>query len=166
MRRSLEREFNLLHSYIPLLLREEVRRRQKSDCQQNLKTKGKSSMPLSFSTASPSSTPEEMWTTVFNELSQRIRPYFVRPESHHRALAYMQGLMSAAERKNGWQVSEEVGDATPCAMQHLLDRAKWDYDRVRDELQMYVRETLATTNGILVGVPHIFAPSMLKYEIL
>src|SRR5258708_32756151 len=65
-------------------------------------------------------------------------------------LAYMQGLMSPVERKNGWQVAEEVGEATPYAMQHLLDRARWDCDRVRDELQTYVRKTLATPNGVLV----------------
>jgi SRSO17 transposase len=35
-------------------------------------------------------------------------------------------------------------------MQHLLDRAKWDCDGVRDELRTYVRETLADPNGVLV----------------
>ena len=67
-----------------------------------------------------SSFPEEIWTTVFNKLSQRIRQYFMRPEPHQRALAYIQGLMSEAPRKNGWQVAEEVGEAAPYAMQHLL----------------------------------------------
>jgi len=35
-------------------------------------------------------------------------------------------------------------------MQHLLDRAKWDCDGVRDELRTYVKETLATPNGVVV----------------
>jgi uncharacterized membrane protein YsdA (DUF1294 family) len=43
---------------------------------------------------------EEMWTTALNHLSQQIRQYFVRPESHQRALVYLQGLMSNASRKN------------------------------------------------------------------
>lgn len=30
--------------------------------------------------------------------------------------------MSLVERKNGWQIAEEVGEITPYAMQHLLDR--------------------------------------------
>src|SRR2546422_6867890 len=51
-------------------------------------------------------------------------PYTTLFRSHQRALAYIQGLMSSVERKNGWQVAEEVGEATPYAMQHLLDRAK------------------------------------------
>jgi hypothetical protein len=43
--------------------------------------------------ASPSSFPKEVWTTTLDQLSQRIKQYFVRPESHQRALAYLQGLM-------------------------------------------------------------------------
>jgi SRSO17 transposase len=107
-------------------------------------------MPFLFPTASPSSSPKEVWTTAFNQLSQQMRGYFVRPESHYRALTYVQGLMSSVERKNGWQVSEEVGEATPYAMQHLLDRAKWDCDGVRDELRTYVLDTLASPTGVLV----------------
>ncbi len=45
---------------------------------------------------------------------------------------------------NGWQVAEEVGEATPYGMQHVLDRAKWDCDSVRSELCAYVREVLAS----------------------
>ncbi|GCE09163.1 hypothetical protein KDAU_64920 [Dictyobacter aurantiacus] len=58
--------------------------------------------------------------------------------------------MSGASRKNGWQVAEEVGEATPYAMQHLLDRARWDCDRVRDALRMYVWESLAEPKAVLV----------------
>lgn len=105
------------------------------------------SFPLS---ASPSSSPEEVWAMAFNELSRRIRRYFVRQEPYQRAFAYMQGLMSPVERKNGWQVAEEIGEATPYAMQHLLDRAKWDCDGVGEELRAYALETLATPNAVVV----------------
>ena len=98
----------------------------------------------------PSSFPEEIWTTAFNHMSQQIRPYFARPESHQRALAYLRGLMSQASRKNGWQVAEEMGETTPYAMQHLLDRARCDCDGVRDELRAYISETLASPNGVVV----------------
>lgn len=74
----------------------------------------------------------------------------MRPEPHPRALAYLQGLMSPVERKNGWQVAEAVGEVAPYAMQHVLDRAKWDCDGVRDELRVYVLETLAAPNAVLV----------------
>jgi SRSO17 transposase len=107
-------------------------------------------MPLPNSDDSFSSFPSEIWTSAFNKLSQQIRFCFTRPEPHQRALAYVLGLMSKASRKNGWQVAEEVGEATPYAMQHLLDRARWDGDGVRDKLRTYVKETLADPKGVLV----------------
>ncbi|WP_236601496.1 IS701 family transposase [Ktedonobacter sp. SOSP1-52] len=107
-------------------------------------------MRFLFSTINGSSSPEEVWTTAFNELGQRIRRAFVRPESYQRAQTYVQGLMSPVERKNGWQVAEALGEATPYAIQHLLDRAKWDCDGVRDELRTYVVETLAAPKAVLV----------------
>src|SRR5260370_26865130 len=107
-------------------------------------------MPLHFPSSSPSSSPEAMWVTAFNELGRRIRRYFVRSEPHHQALASMQGLMSGALRKNGWQVAEAMGETTPYAMQHVLDRAKWDCDGMRDALRAYLLETLAASNAVLV----------------
>ncbi len=92
----------------------------------------------------------EVWTTAFQDLGQRIRSSFVRQEPHQQTLAYLQGLMSLVERKNGWQVAEELGEATPYAMQHLLDRAKWDCDGVRNALRAYVHEMLAAPNAVLV----------------
>lgn len=58
--------------------------------------------------------------------------------------------MSSVERKNGWQVAEAVGEATPYAVQHVLDRAKWDCDGVRDELRAYISETLAASRAVVV----------------
>ncbi len=39
------------------------------------------------------------------------------------AQAYVRGLLSPVERKNGWQLAEQAGETTPYAMQYLLDRA-------------------------------------------
>ncbi len=39
---------------------------------------------------------------------------------------------------------------TPYAMQHLLDRARWDPDGVRDELRSYVSETVGEEQAVLV----------------
>jgi SRSO17 transposase len=63
---------------------------------------------------------------------------------------YLRVLLSPVERKNGWQVAEEAGEATPYGMQHLLDRAKWDPDGVRDELRAYLSETLGDEAAVLV----------------
>jgi SRSO17 transposase len=107
-------------------------------------------MPLLFPSVDPTSSPEEIWTAAFKGLNQRIKHAFTRREAHVRALMYLQGLMSEVPRKNGWQVAEEVGEATPYAIQHLLDRARWDCDGVRDELRAYISETFASSNGVVV----------------
>jgi SRSO17 transposase len=74
----------------------------------------------------------------------------VRQEARERMGVYLRVLVSPVARKNGWQVAEEAGEATPYGMQHLLDRAKWDADGVRDELRSYVSETLGEEAAILV----------------
>ena len=60
------------------------------------------------------------------------------------------GLLSPSERKNGWQVAEAAGATTPYGMQHLLGRAVWDADAVRDELRAYVVEHLGDPAAVLV----------------
>jgi hypothetical protein len=52
------------------------------------------------------------------------------------------------ERKNGWQLAEAVGDPTPYALQHLLGRADWDPELVRDDLRTYVVEQLGDPAAI------------------
>src|SRR5260221_630512 len=75
-------------------------------------------------------------------VAARIGPRFAREEARRRAQAYLRGLLSPVERKNGWQLAEAVGDRTPYALQHLLGRADWDPEAVRDDLQAYVVEQL------------------------
>jgi SRSO17 transposase len=84
------------------------------------------------------------------DMARRLASYFVRSESRQRALAYLQGLLSAAERKNSWQVAEICGEPTPYGFQYLLNRADWDADAVRDELRLYILQHLGDSNGVLV----------------
>src|SRR5258707_3286866 len=83
-------------------------------------------------------------------VAQRLAPRFARSEARRHAQAYLWGLLGPAERKNGWQLAEEVGDRTPYAIQHLLGRADCDPDRVRDDLRAYVVEHFGDAHGILV----------------
>jgi SRSO17 transposase len=62
----------------------------------------------------------------------------------------VRGLLCPVERKNGWQLAEQAGDATPDGMQHLLARADWDADQVRDDLRAYVIEHLGDARAVLV----------------
>jgi SRSO17 transposase len=59
-------------------------------------------------------------------------------------------LLGDADRKNGWQLAEHLGDPTPDGVQHLLARADWDADAVRDDLLGYVAEHLGDPGGVLV----------------
>src|SRR2546423_5255540 len=96
------------------------------------------------------SSPEEVWTKLFDSLCERLGPSFARSETRERVKAYLRGLLSPIERKNGWQLAEEAGLPTPYAMQYLLNRAVWESDELRDQLQAYVREMLAGPDGMLV----------------
>ena len=83
-------------------------------------------------------------------VGERIGRHFARSEPRGRAVAYLRGLLSDVERKNGWQLAERAGDDTPYGVQHLLGRADWDPDAVRDELTGYVHEHLGDPDGVLV----------------
>ncbi len=84
------------------------------------------------------------------DIERRLAPYFERAEPRQRAMTYLQGLLSPAERKNSWQLAEVSGDTTPYAFQHLLRRARWDPEAVRDELRTYIVQHLADPNAVLV----------------
>ena len=84
------------------------------------------------------------------DIARRLAPYFARSQSRDRVLAYLRGLLSAAERKNSWQVAEVCGEPTPYGFQYLLSRADWDANAVRDELRTYILQHLGDSNGVLV----------------
>ncbi len=92
----------------------------------------------------------EAWETGLRAMHQRIAPRFARAEPRRRALAYLQGLLSSVERKNGWQLAEQAGDATPDGVQRLLASATWDAEAVRDDLRTYVVEHLGDPEAVLV----------------
>jgi SRSO17 transposase len=85
-----------------------------------------------------------------NDLERRLARYFERTEPRQRAMAYLRGLLSPAERKNSWQLAEMSGDATPYAFQHLLRRALWDPEAVREELRRYIVQHLGDAEAVLV----------------
>jgi SRSO17 transposase len=90
------------------------------------------------------------WAVGLDEVLERIGPRFARAEPRARAGVYLRGLLSPAERKNGWTLAEQAGDATPDAMQRLLNHAGWDADAVRDDLRDYVTEHLGDEGAVLV----------------
>ena len=90
------------------------------------------------------------WAEGIEQVHACIAGRFWRPEPRRRALEYLRGLLSPVERKNGWQLAEQAGDATPDGVQRLLSSYRWDADLVRDDLRNYVVERLADADGVLV----------------
>src|SRR5688500_2586049 len=93
--------------------------------------------------------PVQAWLLEVTAVEQRIGAQFSRWDARRRAGAYLRGLLSAVERKNGWQLAEVNGDDTPYGVQHLLGRAVWNAEAVRDALSTYVLEHLGTAQGVV-----------------
>lgn len=92
----------------------------------------------------------KQWAADLESMSERIRGVFTGKEVFGRAKSYVKGLLCQVNRKNGWQIAEASGDRNPDGVQYLLARAKWDSDRIRDDLQAYVVEHLGEKEGIFV----------------
>jgi hypothetical protein len=73
------------------------------------------------------------WTLWLTEVARWLLPHCARREARHRAWASLRGLLSPAARNNSWQVAEVNGAAPPYGVQHLLGRARWDDEAVRDD---------------------------------
>ncbi|MFE7113585.1 IS701 family transposase [Streptomyces sp. NPDC057575] len=80
----------------------------------------------------------------------RIAGRFTRVEPRRRIRRLVLGLLSDLPRKNCWTIAEWAGEATPDGMQHLLNRARWEADAVRDDLRDYVVECLHDDQAVLV----------------
>src|SRR5260370_32958037 len=83
------------------------------------------------------------------ELSGRIGSHVRRAEVRKRVGRYLQGLLAPVERKNGWQMAEELGEANAHGVQRLLGGADWDGGAGRDEVRAYAIEQLGGAGGLL-----------------
>jgi SRSO17 transposase len=91
------------------------------------------------------------WRRELLRSHDRIAGLFARSGARDCSLAYLQGLLSHCERKNGWQLAEWMGEAAPYRVQHLLDRARWDADAARDRLREYALEELSSPDAVLIA---------------
>jgi len=90
------------------------------------------------------------WRDELGALTARLGRLFVRPEPRRQAGLYLEGLLSAAKRKNGWQLAEQIGDARPWRTQRVLSHVLWDEDAARDLCREYVLEHLGAEDGVLI----------------
>jgi hypothetical protein len=85
----------------------------------------------------------QAWAHELDRVVELIGERFTRSEVRSRTGDYLRGLLSGVERKNGWQLAEFTGEASPRNVQHFLGRASWDSDEVAEDLRGYVAEHLA-----------------------
>jgi SRSO17 transposase len=90
------------------------------------------------------------WSERFNEVFAQVAGEFENAGSRKRARAYLLGLLSHAERKNGWTLAEFAGDVSPDGMQRLLNFCAWDAGAVRDAVRRYVVKNLGDAAAVLV----------------
>ena len=89
------------------------------------------------------------WSERFNEMFAQVAGEFGNALSRRRARAYLLGLLSRTERKNGWTLAEFAGDLTPDGMQRLLNFYAWDADAVRNAVRRYVVRNLGNPAAVL-----------------
>jgi SRSO17 transposase len=92
----------------------------------------------------------DRWWSQFGALIDRIGPRFSRYEPLRHAAGLMLGMVSGLDRKNCWTIAEHRGDRSPDGLQHLLSRAKWDAEAVRDDLRDYVVDAFGDPGAVLV----------------
>jgi SRSO17 transposase len=77
-----------------------------------------------------------------DELLGRVGAVFARREPRLQAGKYVQALCAEVPRKNGWQIAEWVGDASPDKTQRLLNHAVWDEHAAMGVVAGFVAEHL------------------------
>ena len=87
---------------------------------------------------------------MLEELLGRVAGRFGRVEPRRRLRGFLLGLLGDLPRKNCWTIAEHAGEASPEGMQHLLARACWDTDGVRDDLRDFVVDHLGDAEAVLV----------------
>ena len=75
---------------------------------------------------------------------------FARVETRRRARGFVLGLLADLPRKTCWSIAEYAGDRDSHGMQHLLGRASWDTDGVRDDLREHVTTHLGEHDAVLM----------------
>jgi SRSO17 transposase len=89
------------------------------------------------------------WSECFNELFAQVAGVFANAAVRRRGRAYLLGLLSQAERKNGWTLAEFAGDTSPDGLQRLLNFSPWDEGACRDAVRRYVVRHLGDPGAVL-----------------
>jgi hypothetical protein len=84
------------------------------------------------------------------ELLGRLRSCFARTRTWQHAGRYLSAVASEIPQRNGWTITEQVGDRTPDRTQQLLNRAVWDTVGVMGAVRRFVAVGLDVTAGFQI----------------
>lgn len=90
------------------------------------------------------------WEAELTEMKKRLSVAFPRSETRKSANAFIDGVLSDADRKTGWMLSEEAGLGRPYRIQSLLGRSRWEADALRDPVREEARDASGDADGVLV----------------
>ena len=91
------------------------------------------------------------WSESFNELFAQVAGVFGNAAVRRHGRAYLLGLLSQTERKNGWTLAEFAGDVSPDGLQRLLNFSPSDEDACRDAIRRYVVRHLGDPGAVLAA---------------
>ncbi len=75
------------------------------------------------------------WRQALEHMKEFIAPAFKRSEQRMSAGAFIDGLLSSAERKTGWMLAEAAGLERPYRIRSLLGRSNWSADGLCDRVR-------------------------------
>jgi SRSO17 transposase len=90
------------------------------------------------------------WAEDVQTWTDELGFLFNRPEPKRTFGLFIKGLLSDAPKKNAWGLAEQLGYRSPDALQHLMSRASWDADMLRDQVRSRVLDGLGDAGGALV----------------
>ncbi len=86
----------------------------------------------------------------FIDLANRMGKVFASECGFVNMQNYIRGLLGNVERKNGWQLSEYVGESTPYTLQQFIYRGRFSADSLQEKSAEYVCDNIGEEDGILV----------------
>jgi SRSO17 transposase len=90
------------------------------------------------------------WAEDVQAWTDELGFLFNRPEPRRTFGLFIKGLLSDASKKNAWGLADHLGYRSPDALQHLMSRASWDADVLRDQVRSRVVEGLGDPGAVLV----------------
>ena len=96
----------------------------------------------------------EIETRIYEEeyikLMNQLGAVFHGELGFRNAQNYVKGLLGPIERKNGWQMSEYLGETSPYKLQQFIYRGSYEADEMRDIMRDYIGEAIGEEDGNLV----------------